>query len=250
MKREHPPDYGPGGLTTRAKRRNWARKNGQRGGLASGRRRRQLARGRRPARRRTRQEAICLTYQHRQLNREQFAAVYRRVRPTGNLRGLETAWQHYQGLFTRYRCDGQHYRTTNGQRQLALTARGRARCRRQVQRLNRLMAEMGLAAVSHYRDQRDTPGHRDCLVVEIRTPLKNVTPSPKGGEPEPSLRSGGSGSLPQTVEKDPPGNDLSPPAAPADDDGAPSGAEQPVSRRAELEELTQELAHDREAHHG
>jgi hypothetical protein len=173
-------DYSPGGLTPRAQRRARARK----AGLASGRKRRQLARGRRHPHRRTRQDALRLHYPHRQIRRERFEELYWQVRPNGNTRGLETAHRHYVGLFRRYRVSGQHYATTNRERMRALAHAGRPRCRRQVQYLNRLMGQMGLAHVGWKHNQRDTPGHRDHLVVEINSPLrahKNCTPPTGAG---------------------------------------------------------------------
>lgn len=184
-------DYAPGGRTRTAQFRYL----GQRGGLKSGKRRRQLAKGRRQPHRRTRQQALSLAYRHRQLTRGQFARIYDQARPlrsdrpqaiASHERGCETAYRYYLSLFTRYRVDGNHYRTTNGQRGAALSRAGRPRCRRQLQRLARLMDEMGLAAVSHFKDKRNTPGHRDCLVVEIRSakPL-GCHPPAKAGAPTP-----------------------------------------------------------------
>jgi hypothetical protein len=51
------------------------------------------------------------------------------------------------------------------------------------------MGQMGLAHVLWKRRQRDTPGHRDHLVVEIDSPLrahKNCTPSSGQQELAPS----------------------------------------------------------------
>lgn len=220
--RDFKGDYSPGGLAPRAARRARAR----RAGILSGRARRRLAHGRRVPHRRTRDQALALTYRQRQVTRREFERLYRRARPTGNEGGLETGYQHYLAVFCRYRRDGQHYRTTNQQRAAALTTRGRPRCRRQVQRLNRLLADMGLAVVSHYRDQGATPGHRDCLVVELRTPRsKNVTP-PAGAGALPSAR--GSCSAPkgssctETTGRASPS--LSPPPSAADEEGPPEAA--------------------------
>ena len=230
--------YCPGGQSSRAKRRELARRNGRRGGLASGKRRRALARGRRPARRRTRQTALALQYKQHQLTRKEFARRYREIRPTGNERGLETAWTEYMSLFTAYRCQGQHYRTTNGQRAIALFRRGRPRCRRQIQRVHRLLEEMGVAKISHYKDQRDRPGHKDCLVVEMRRPpsrsSKNVTPPLRGSGNPPHGREVPT-TQPEKNEETPSGNDLSPPPSAADEAGAHSGAPDQSPREAELE---------------
>lgn len=223
----------------RARRRAHARRNGRLGGLASGKRRRELARGRRHARRRTRQTALALAYKQRQLSRQQFGKLYFKVRPSGKERGLETAWKAYEALFTVYRCEGQHYRTTNGQRGAALAGRGRARCRRTVQRSHRLLEEMGLAVVSHYKDQRDRPGHKDCLVVEIRSPVlsrrSKCHPAPSGQQ-KAALRAELSAAVPRKELETTTGPDSIPPPAAADDDGgAPAGAERPGTEREWIE---------------
>lgn len=174
--RDFKGDYSPGGLAGASKRRTLAR----RAGIASGVKRRQLSTVQRQPRCRSRQQALRLAYSHRQVTREQFEALYRRARPNGNEGGLETAWLYYASLFKRYRVGGQHYRTTNGQRGAALASDQRTRCRRTVQRLNRLMGEMGLATVSHRKDQRATPGHKDCLIVEISSPSAKKCHPPSG----------------------------------------------------------------------
>lgn len=204
------------------------------GGKASGRKRRQLAKGKRPPRTRDREQALNLAYRRRQFARWQFNILYRRTYPTGYTNGCETLWQHYEGNFKLYRVLGQHFRTTNAQRAAYLANKHRPRCRRTVQRLNRRLGEMGLAKVSWYKDQRATPGHKDCLVVEICSPrIKNVTPpSGAGADAHTSLRScsphdetsardGGNGT-----------NDLSPPAAPAETEAATP----PVTERDQVEQ--------------
>lgn len=225
--------YSPGGLSGKAKRREAAR----RAGIASGRRRRQLARGHRIPRHQSRGRALALSYGHRQVTRAEFERRYRQTRPNGRANGLETAWQHYSAVFRCYRGCGQHYRTTNAQRAAALGARGRERCRRQVQRLNDLLEAMGLAVVSPYRNQGAAPGHKDYLVVEIRTPPSlNVTPPTPTGQGERTIPTGYVRSLPATNR-----NDLIPPPPAADDVGPASPAvteeEQAVCAQLEFCEL-------------
>ena len=229
-------DYAPGGLTTQAKQRALARRNGRKGGLASGVKRRQLARGRRLPRRRTRHEALSLAYRHRQLTQ---AELYRRYelewprpeRPTAAVaweKGRETLWEHYRSVFTGFRAQGQHYRTTNGQRGAALALRGRPRSRRTVQRLNRKLDLLGVAHVGHYKDQGARPGHKDCLVVEIRTPSKlHVTPllrssgNPPEGREVPTATATSTTSVPPTSSAMPPdgGDQRQAPPAPGTEKG-------------------------------
>lgn len=182
-------DYAPGGTTSAIKRKQLARRNGRKGGLASGIKRRQMAKGRRAPRARSKEQAIALAYPHRQQRRQRVYELYEQVwpcpeRPSAAVsweKGRATLWEHYAGTFKLYRACGQHARTTNAQRALALEARRKPRCRRQIQRLNRKLDAMGLAVVSHFKDQRDRPGHKDCLVVEIRTPrISHVTPPLRG----------------------------------------------------------------------
>ena len=182
--------YMPGGRTRRAQFRYL----GRRGGLASGRSRRRTATGRRQPRYRSRQHALAATYKRRQLTRGQFARLYQEARPlrsdrpqaiASHERGLETAYGYYLSLFTRYRVDGNHYRTTNAQRGAALARTGRPRCRRQLQRLARLMAELGLAHVSHVRNEGAKAGARDCLEVELLSSDAWMSPPRKAGAPTP-----------------------------------------------------------------
>lgn len=222
--------YSPGGRTKRAR----ARDNGRRGGYASGVQRRQLAKGKRPAPRvRARDEALCLAYEHRQLTRERFDRLYERHFPrpdrgtaeVGWEKGRDTLWEHYRGLFTLYRACGQHTRTTNGQRGAALASRDRPRCRRTIQRLNRRLAELGLAVLSHFKDQRNRPGRKDCLVVEIRTPsILHVTPPLRGRENRPKGTEVLSLPAPQTASAPPPSvAESEGPAPPAQDDNYEEG---------------------------
>lgn len=194
-------DYSPGGLSGRALRRARAR----RAGIASGAARRKLSRGKREPRMRSRDHALALAYTHRQLDRKRFDELFEREWPrpvhgpaaSAWERGRETLWQHYIGIFRLYRARGQHSRTTNAQRGAALAGRGRPRCRRQVQRLHRRLEQMGVALLGHYKDQGPVPGHRDCLVLEIRTPcFQHVTPPAGAGA---SSFAGGAPALPANV---------------------------------------------------
>lgn len=202
--------YSPGGLSGRSRRREIAR----RAGVASGARRRALSTAGPRERSRDRQQALRLRYRHRQITRAEFERRYFTVRPGGYAAGLETAWQHYVALFKRYRFDGQHFQTTNAQRSAALAGVGRARGRRQVQRLNRLMGAMGLATVLHFHDQGATPGHKDRLIVEIATaPVQKCHPPYGSRSPAPPLAPANRQTAPATS------TDLSPPAPPADIEG-------------------------------
>lgn len=217
-------DYAPGGLTKRSR----ACRAGRRGGLASGIKRRQLARGRRGPRCRTRAQALALSYRHRQLTREAFERRYetlwpRPERPTAAVaweKGRDTLWCHYAATFRLYRTCGQHTRTTNGQRGAALHSQGRPRSRRTIQRLHRKLEALELATFAHYRDQRDRPGHKDCLVLEIRTPtILHVTPPLRGRGNRPS-GSEVPPAAPERQTEDRPKRPLIPPASPADDTAA------------------------------
>ena len=240
--------YAPGGVTTQMRRREAARLAGR----ASGRARR----ARSPMKRRMgRQAALALKYRHRQLDRKGFYALYEQHRP----RPLEApliaverwemgrniAWRYYRSLFRRFRFEGQHFRTTNGQRAAALANEDRPRCRRTVQRLNRLLEEMGVAKISWHKNQGNTPGHKDCLVVEIRTLCKSaqtcVTP-PTGAPSIPSgLDDGALTSKAKSIDSTasrhvpPDGGDQHPPAAPAMSD------EEVGRRLADFHQLKLEL---------
>lgn len=238
-------DYAPGGLSTRAKRRQLARRNGQRGGWASAVKRRQLARGCRP-KARSRAQALSLGYGHRQLTRSKFDARYEALWPRPERgtaavsweKGRRTLWEHYRSVFTLYRVAGQHARTTNDQRAVALSSRGIDRGHRTMQRANRKLGELGLAQVSHYKDQGARAGHKDCLVVEIRTPsILHVTPPLRGSTNPPKGREVGTAdpvgkSSPSASEA------LIPPASPA---MPPDGGDQqlaappPSTERQEIE---------------
>ena len=178
-------DYSPGGLTDRGKRRSRAR----RAGIASGVARKRLARGRRPPRRRTRQEALNLSYPHRQLTRKDFACRYEITFPpplhpparASWESGLETVWLEYVLTWRLYRARGQHCGTVNRDRAAALSSRGRPRARRSVQRAHRRLEAMGVACYLHERRGGSMPGNKDRLVVEIRTPGQRDTPPPGAG---------------------------------------------------------------------
>ena len=211
--------YSPGGGISKKAR---ARLAGRRGGLASGVTRRQLARGRRVPHSRTRGQALALAYRQRQLRRSEVFRLYERhfprpERPTAASaweRGRQTLYEHYVLTFRLYRAAGQHARTTNGQRGAALSSRGRPRCRRTIQRLNRKLETLGLAVVSHYRDQRDRPGHKDCLVVEVRFPDLACHPAPTG-QHQPGLRPEVGAADPKTNRRDDALTASVPPASPA-----------------------------------
>lgn len=234
-------DYSPGGLgpkTLARIRRERARERARRAGIASGVARRR--RGGRPRQRnRSRGEALALAYRHRQLTRARFDALYEARFPRPEhppaaaawQKGRDTLWTHYLSVWRLYRACGQHARTTNGQRGAALSSRGRPRCRRTIQRLNRRCAELGLALFVHRRDQGATPGRRDCLVVEIRTPhAQHVTP-PAGAGAVPSRDEAPALPAPST----PPASAGCAGRVPPDGGGQRQAATPPVTWKEQLE---------------
>lgn len=177
-------DYAPGGLTTKGK---W-RAAGRRGGLASGKKRRQLARGRRSPNARRRPQALSLGKRIKQLSAEQFERLYadmcsREALPFDR-RGLNTAYELYRVEMAAYRGQGQLFETTNAQRSRALETRGRRRERRSVQYTRKRLELMGLVSYEHLRrgfvcEGRWRPGpRRDSLRVELIAPRfgANCTP--------------------------------------------------------------------------
>lgn len=248
-------DYSPGGLTATAKRKRWARINGRKGGIASGRRRRQLAPGCRAPRHRTRDAALALVFPHRQPTRREFAAAYetafpRPERPSAALqwaRGRETCWVELVCLWRLYRAAGQSARTTNGQRGLALASQGRPRCRRAIQYTHRRLEALGYVKVHWYRNQRDKPGHKDHLVVEIRTRTISLCTPPLRGSRNPPFRREVPTACPkesQEISLCTPQRrncDLSPPATPADDDQLQCTEREKLEAQLSFLELKQQM---------
>ena len=91
-------------------------------------------------------------------------------------RGLETAWMIYRSERALYDREGQHFRTTNGQRARALDIRGRARCTRTIQRHHRRLERMGFIRVVHVMKSKALKGDRDCLQVTLLHGKSFVTP--------------------------------------------------------------------------
>ncbi|HWY91088.1 MAG TPA: hypothetical protein VNY31_10490 [Solirubrobacteraceae bacterium] len=140
-------------------------------GLASGRKRRACARGRRVGHGRDRQDGLALAYRIQQVPREEFERRFCKLRARQGIRvserGLETRWVEYRSCMATYRAKGQDFKTTNGQRAEGLRARGRARCPRTVRRAHADLAGMGLLRRAHVRRGGARVGQRDCLRVRL-----------------------------------------------------------------------------------
>lgn len=137
-------------------------------GLASGRKRRDLAD---PHRRRVRQRELALNFRVKLVDREDFERrdFARRVLVglNPNERGTETLWQEYCSCARAYKAQGQGFLTTNGQRAEALRKAGRPRCGRTVRRAHAALAQMGLLRRFHDRRGGSRPGNRDRLRVQF-----------------------------------------------------------------------------------
>ena len=151
----------------------------RRAGKASGRVRKRLAKRRRTLR----GHELPLVWRVRQITRTDFERAYRRMCAKEGLvydtRGLHTAYELYRIEWAAYRAQGQDFQTTNGQRSRALALRGRARCRRTVQRTRRRLQAMGLLAYTHIRRGGWRPGQKDSLRVHVIPRVcteANVTP--------------------------------------------------------------------------
>lgn len=186
--RDFSGDYAPGGLTTRGK---W-RAAGRRGGLASGIKRRQLAKGRRVPHARDRQAALALAYTVRQVSRREFERLYAAMCASQGLpndrRGLNTAYELYSVEIRAYRAQGQDFETTNRQRELALSSRGRPRCRRTVQLTRKRLEAMGLIRYHHIRRGGWRAGQKDTLRVQLlvlERSRRGANCTPPSGAPTP-----------------------------------------------------------------
>lgn len=161
------------------------RRQCRKAGVASGRRRRALARGRRTLQGRE----LPLTWSVRQVTRSEFERLYRRMcareRLPVDTRGLNTAYELYRIEIAAYHAQGQDFETTNGQRQAALLGRGRPRCRRTVQLTRKRLVAMRLIAYCHIRRGGWREGQRDTLRVHVLFRARaNCTP-PTGTEQAP-----------------------------------------------------------------
>ncbi len=227
--------YMPGGHAERSRRRALARH----AGLRSGRKRRQLARARRgnvgPG-----QRHLPLRYEQRQPSRQEFDRDYDRAfpppeSPQGHaqwLIGKETNWQLLMGVWRLVCARGQHCDSTKKRRAIQLESVGRARKTKTVQRHMRRLERLGYVAFHHVRTP---PGQLDYSCVEWRLhrrlPPFDV-PHPPGTVNPPSTRgfTAVPEDLPQVEGRASPS--LSPPASPADDDGA---ASPPATERERVE---------------
>lgn len=236
--RDFKDDYSPGGLSGKSKRRVIA----QRAGKVSGRLRRQRGAGRRSSHRRTRQEALCLTYRHRQFRRDEFFSRYKQafpppIHPPALVqwkRGRVTAWLDYRLDFRLYRKRGQHCGTTNWRRGRALELNHRPRCRRTVQRLHRKLEAMGLVAFHPMKRKGSKPGERDYLVMEVRTPENPAChPPAKGGSG--NCPKGRVPALPAKESTQKSGESGLPPPSAADADPPDEPAERQITERERIE---------------
>lgn len=157
----------------------------RRAGIASGRVRRQLARGRAVPHRRDRLQALALSYPVRQVTRKQHRRLYEaRCRHAGlplTDWALETNYVLYRSLVRWYRKWGQDFETTNPQQARALAKAGRARCTRTVQRHRAVLSELGLIRSCHVRRRGALAGHRDTLRICLLPPLSNRNVTPPAG---------------------------------------------------------------------
>lgn len=236
-------DYMPAGQTSRQMRRIRARK----AGVASGVARRQRSTRKPPARARSRQEALALRYRIRQVSEAEFERLYVAMCERDGLpfdrRGLNSTLALYRAQVTAYRAQGQDYETTNSQAARALEKRGRARCRRTVQRLRKRLVAMGLIVYHHVKrsGSRRIPGQMDTLRVRLLCPGKaNVTLPPgarAGLVPHPAL------ALSESENKERTRTALSPPppssAAENEKPAPPAGTERGTEEAEELGEAAE-----------
>lgn len=159
-------------------------------------------------------------YHVRDVSRAEFEIGYRDMCGRQGLvfsaRGMNTCWALYEVERRSWHAQGQDFETTNGQRQVALEARGRGRCRRTVQYTRKRLGWMGLVAYFHVRRGGATPGEKDTLRVRmLRTrSIRRANCTPPFGE-------AGNRLVPRRGS--PASNDLIPPTSSADEDPAPPG---------------------------
>jgi hypothetical protein len=138
-------------------------------GLASGRKRRELAHP--PVRRRMRQRELALKFPVKLVDRDEFdrREFERRLRLgiAPNARGEETTWLEYENCIRCFKAQGQGFLTTNGQRAEALAKRGRPRCDETIRRQHKILTELGLLRRFHDRRGGARAGNRDRLRVQF-----------------------------------------------------------------------------------
>ncbi len=98
-------------------------------------------------------------------------------------RGLNTAYELYRVEIAAYRVQGQDFETTNGQRGVALSSRGRPRGRRAIQYNRKRLVAMGLVAYEHIKRGGWRAGQRDTLRVRMCPPpaRRNANCTPPSG---------------------------------------------------------------------
>lgn len=225
------------------------RRQCRKAGRASGRVRRQLARGRRTID----GVELELKWDVRQVTRDEFTRLYEAMCAREGVpcdpRGENTAYTLYAVEMAAYRAQGQDFETTNGQRSAALSSRGRPRARRTVQRTRARLAAMGLVRYHHLRRSGPArvPGQLDTLRVHLLPRRRgwcvaNDTP-PSGAERyAPSGLARSACSRGSDVDHGPP-DEVAPPSA-ADDAGAaapPATEEEELERQLSFEALWRDL---------
>lgn len=149
-------------------KRELKRRRARLAGLASGRKRRQLAR---PRNRRVRQRELMLHTPIAQAPFSEFAERFERMQEAKGIRvserGLRTVWAVYCARFSAYRVKNQGFCTTNAQGARALCKRGRPRCARTIRRAHKQLAEMGYLHAHHDRRGGARAGNKDRLRINF-----------------------------------------------------------------------------------
>lgn len=202
-------------------------RGGRKGGIASGVKRRRLARRRRGIPRGVDRD-LPLAYELRRISRREFDARYGALwpypeRPTAVVswaKGRETVWQHLLAWYAHLCVRGQYCRSTNDQRVQALAVRGLGRSRRTVQRCNRKLEAMRIARVSPWSRHDPETGWTGYTVLQwqVTRRVRDVACHPPSGNGDTPLRSSG-GSPPLTSKPGippPAAADAEPPDKPAE----------------------------------
>lgn len=206
-----------------------------------------------------------------QLSREKFAELYavtceREGWPL-DARGLNTAWELYAALWTRYRVQGQDFEFTNAQAQVALEHRGRGRCRRTVQLTRQRLVAMGVFDFQWVKrgtwspasgwapgSKKDTV-RATALVLPRSAPVEPVVREVRDPAERPLVDRHANCTLPSvrkgldipvsascaTAAPTPPPPDAEPPAPAPPGPAEPPGEDRTAKRHAEREELERAL---------
>ena len=231
-------DYAPGGLTTRGKRRALARRNGRQGGLVSGVKRRQLARGRRLSR--DGGLGVPKVYPpvpwlSREETERRFRALGVREGRRFHRGGYETVDAVYRVLKRWHCAKGQGFEITNEDISRALAKVGRRRERRMVQYVRARLVGMGIVRCDPVRRSGalKIAGQMDTVRIHLLrgrrgvskdcTPLLRSTGNPPEGREVPSGTSTSPTLIPPASRAVPPdgGDQRQAPSAPATEEGEP-----------------------------